>query len=213
MVSHAESSRHFQLVFETIPGGGDVVAVDTGRPKPGSGGTLTTNGLTRIEVPAGPSYLVLGGEKPHLVTVPPTRLPADSIYLVEPLSRGPDTALLLLAPAAQPIRVNGEHIARVACLKEADVVELGPCGWVCQATLSVRVTIGRPPDAYLGRECPICRTPFVESTSVWLCPSCGTALHAEPDGPGAKRCIDPCSECPSCGAPIVRDPSSPEPPR
>lgn len=214
MVSHAESTRHFELVFETIPHEGDAIAIDRRRPKPGSGGTLTTNGLTRIEVPAGPSYLVLGGEKPYLVTVPPTRLPADSIYLVEPLSRGPDTALLLLAPAAQPVRVNGEHIARVACLKDADVVELGPCGWVCQATLSVRVTIGRPPDAYLGRECPICRTPFVESTSVWLCPGCGTALHAEPpDAPGAKRCIDPCSECPSCGAPIVRDPTSPEPPR
>jgi len=150
LVSHAESTRHFELVFETIPHEGDAIAIDRRRPKPGSGGTLTTNGLTRIEVPAGPSYLVLGGEKPYLVTVPPTRLPADSIYLVEPLSRGPDTALLLLAPAAQPVRVNGEHIARVACLREADVVELGPCGWVCQATLSVRVTIGRPPDAYLG---------------------------------------------------------------
>ncbi len=214
MVSHAESSRHFQLVFETIPHEGDAIAVDRRRPKPGSGGTLTTNGLTRIEVPAGPSYLVLGGEKPRLEAVLPARLPADSIYLVEPLSRGPETALLLLAPASRPVRINGEHVARVACLTEADVVELGPSGWVCQATLTVRVTIGHPPEAYLGRTCPICRTPFVESTAVWICPSCGTALHAEPpDTADAKQCIDTSSECPSCSAPIIRESSSLEPPR
>ncbi len=196
MVSQAASSRHFNLVFETIPAGGDV------------------DGSTCVQVPGGASYLVLGDEKPRLVTVPPARLPADSIYLVEPLSRGSETALLLLAPASRPVRVNGEHVARVACLGEADVVELGPTGWVCQASLSVRVAIGCPPEAYLGRTCPICRTSFVESTLVWLCPSCGAALHAEPpDAADAKRCIDPCSECPSCGAPIVRESSALESPR
>ena len=198
MVSQAQSTRHFQLVFEAIPAGGDAVAVDP----------------TRIEVPDGPSYLVLGDEKPRLVTVLPARHRADSIYLVEPLSRGPETALLLLAPAARSVRVNGEHVASVACLSEADVVELGTSGWVCQATLSVRVTIGRPPEAYLGRVCAICRTQFVESTAVWICPTCGAAVHAEPpDTADAKQCIDTCSECPSCSAPLVRESSSLEPPR
>jgi hypothetical protein len=174
----AASLRRFELPFEALTGN-------------------SMSSPARIDVPAGPSCIAFDDTP---------RLADAGTLLVEPVHRGRDAALLLMAAPDVTLRVNGLPCGQIVCVHAGDVVESGIAGWVTQVEMTTRWQLGTPPESLLGERCPICRRVFDERTTVWVCPVCGTGLHLEP-GTSAEtlKCLDLASECLQCHLAIDRD--------
>ncbi|MHC4949287.1 MAG: hypothetical protein ACYTG1_13710 [Planctomycetota bacterium] len=186
MVRHAEAVRRYELHLDEPAGAG-----------PGTDERV-------LPVPEGISYMTLPADAPARLDPRPSETPDGPVYLVEPLVRRQDAICVLVAPADHPVRVNGEALTHLACLGHDDVVELPGCR-TGRVALHRSSRPGRPPADLVGRACPLCTRPFTGTTTVWICPACRTALHAEAgDGDDVLRCVTIGTECPSCGEVIDR---------
>ena len=179
MVSSASASKQFQLRRAD------------GEPHPD------------VPVPHGVSYFCVNGNSkaPRCLSVPPTGEAARRAYLLEPVRRGHESLLLLLAAPTYPVRVNGEFITHCACLREQDVIQLDD-GTAYQVLVQVRSVIGSAPAEYADKDCPICHAKIGKSI-VYLCPACSGAVHCDRSGgEKARNCLLG-SECPACHARIA----------
>jgi hypothetical protein len=159
-------------------------------------------GADKIEVPAGISFLEAPvGQPPRLLRATEMR---DAAFLLEPILRARQPRLLLISPGTRRVRVNGQPAPRLTLLSVKDQVQFTP-DYLLHVTLYHRSSIGPPAPAAIGRECPICRAPFLPSTTVYVCPACATPVHCEGEERGAERleCIRLGPDCPVCGAPVL----------
>lgn len=125
--------------------------------------------------------------------------------VVEPVQRGTECLLLLLAAEGRPFRVNGELTTHCQCLRQGDVVELFG-GATLHVTLHMSTTIGPAPTEYADRRCPTCRG-VIGTSIVYICPVCRVAIHCD-DGPGERLNCLLGSECPACHSPVRADAAS-----
>ncbi len=198
MARNASTTRSFHLVDHQR--GADTA----GRPASRGSAAGAPADDAVLVVPDGVSRLVFGdGRRPRILSRPRRRGPVgDRIECVlEPLRRGHDTSLLLLAPPGRPVRINGEHTAHVICLRQRDVIQIGR--WTLHIAVHVHAEIGLAPAEYAGHKCAVCRRD-VAGTVVYLC-VCGAAIHC--DRSGRKTAAD-CllgTDCPVCRTPIRFD--------
>jgi hypothetical protein len=108
--------------------------------------------------------------------------------------------LVRFPPDSTP-QVNGEPAPPLAVLSPGDFFQWSSAG-ALRVALFAEPLIGPPPPSALGRPCPVCRVPFVASSSCVAC-QCGVVLHCEPDGPDALQCAQMSRACPVCHRPIV----------
>jgi hypothetical protein len=157
-----------------------------------------------LEVPPGVSYLRYEGGRPELTADAPA---TGKAFVVEPLELGHRPVLVVVSPQGDRVRVNGQIAPRVTIVAETDEMQLDGAETVLYATCYRRSTIGPPPAESIGEICPICRTPFVQATTVYVCPGCGQALHLEGPERGAERleCARMTSTCPTCYEPVNVD--------
>jgi len=154
-----------------------------------------------LPVPTGASAVVAApGGHPGLV--PATTPPGTGALIVEQISnRRRQLRLLVVNPTGDRLRVNGHVAPRVAILGEKDMVQLADDS-ALHVTLFIRPRIGSPPSELLGKTCPVCRTAFTESSTVYLCP-CGTAMHCEPEDTDGLQCARMHHACIACERPIT----------
>lgn len=155
-----------------------------------------------IDVPAGVSYLEVKGGRARLWKKAPG---AKSAVAVEPLELARRSALILVSPKDQRVRVNGQIAPRVTVIAEKDQVQLAGAETVLHATRYTRSSVGPPPAECIGKKCPICRVKFTADTTVYVCSNCGQALHAEGPEKGEDRleCASLTSNCPTCQEPVT----------
>jgi len=119
--------------------------------------------------------------------------------IVQPLWSAQPPRLLFLAEGHDAVRVNGVPAPRVTLLREGDHVQ-----WneevAFQVAIFRRPRIGAPEAGQIGKPCPVCTLPVAESTRVYVCAHCGTAMHCE-EIEGGFECARLRSEC-TCGRPI-----------
>jgi hypothetical protein len=110
--------------------------------------------------------------------------------------------LLAVNPSAAPLRVNGTPAPQVALLREKDHVAFGAAAFF--VAVFHRPRIGAPPEALIGKECPVCLGPITASARVYVCSGCGSALHCDADenNPEALQCARLSNECVVCSRPI-----------
>jgi hypothetical protein len=112
--------------------------------------------------------------------------------------------LLVLAPDHQPVRINGQRLATIACLRERDQVQLHD-GRVFSVAIHTRCVIGRATGADQDKACVVCHQPAGDH-HVYVCGDCGCVIHCDRRDPGAiLDCLSICGECPSCHGAILRD--------
>ena len=184
------------------------------RPKPApadepDAGGRRMRGQTRwtfdaLEVPPGVSYLGYEGGRPELTADAPA---TGKAFVVEPLELRRRPVLVVVSPQGDRVRVNGQIAPRVTIVAEKDQMQLDGAETVLYATCYRRSTVGAPPKESVGEICPICRTAFLETTTVYLCPDCGQALHLEGPERGADQleCALMTSTCPTCYEPVNVD--------
>lgn len=113
---------------------------------------------------------------------------------------------MLTAPGGE-VRVNGVAAPPAGVLRLRDQVELGD-DYLLHVSQFSRPYRGPAATDHVGRDCPLCLTPIVAETAVFVCPTCQTALHAQGDEtPAADRleCHLSSSTCPCCGSPLIRE--------
>jgi hypothetical protein len=150
----------------------------------------------------------------YLVSASPVELrPIPDVSVVDPGAIVVDTAdyaqrpyLVLLAPAVGRVRLNGARVGRLSVLHIGDVLQLDD-RHVLHVSALYRPFIGPPPSELLGIECLSCRVPFSADRTVYVCPSCGAALHCDgEDKPPEDRlqCALVTTACPRCGQAVAR---------
>jgi hypothetical protein len=108
--------------------------------------------------------------------------------------------LLATFPSSVAPQVNGEPAPHRTLLAPGDVVAWADRQY--RVVLINRPRIGPPPENWWGKNCPLCRVPFVAQTTAVQC-RCGVLLHCEPDGAEALQCAQLSRSCPVCQKPIV----------
>lgn len=151
-----------------------------------------------LEVPAGVSFLANPLEEIPYISV---EEPAGLACALEPVQVSGQPRLLLLSPPELRVRVNGQPAPRVALLSLRDQVQLAG-GPLLHVTIHQSLHVGPPPAESLGKECPVCRDILTAERIVYVCPSCGTAIHSE--GENGLDCINIGSECPACPTALIR---------
>jgi hypothetical protein len=122
--------------------------------------------------------------------------------LLEPvLDQRKQLRLLALFPAKSAPVINGEPGLHFALLTPGDVFRWAE-GAPYRLVLFNKPSIGAPPEAALGKPCPVCRVPFAASTTTVAC-QCGAVIHCEPDGPDALQCAQMSGTCPVCRRRLV----------
>lgn len=169
----------------------------------GVGSTAVPGPIEKIEVPEGVSFLVPGsGARPRLG---PERT-EDGSFVIEPVYVEHQPQLILLSPPGKRPRLNGHVAPRAALVRERDTLQIDD-EFVLHVATYYRPRIGPPPAEWIGKDCPICRTTFIEGTRVYVCP-CGQPLHLETEAHRRTDhnplvCATTTTECPSCLRPIV----------
>ena len=149
------------------------------------------------------------------LTAAPGRLPsladqpaaswADT-WVIEPVWFGNEPHLLLLSHGALAPRVNGLPAPPLALLRERDEVLLGN-GYSLHVTLYTKPLIGPPPPHVVGKDCPLCRSPFTPEQTTYTCYRCGSVLHHVPDAAADDAATPPCAggvaTCPVCSVAII----------
>jgi hypothetical protein len=189
-------SREFHLIAEP--------AMHDARSHPVSAAAAGTNGL----IPVPPPAVVLPNEPARLqrgAGVLPSPLPlmpgdASADVVVEPVWGSPPPRLLVLTPRPGALRVNGAAAPRLTLLREGDTVQWS-ADIAFQVAIFHRPHIGLPDAAQVGRPCPVCTLAITETTRVYVCSHCGTALHCE-EIEGGFECARLRTEC-TCGHPIA----------
>lgn len=115
-----------------------------------------------------------------------------------------DRRVLLVVPLGSSVRLNGGPAPRVALLAPADRIDLpgGPTLHLARERRGDPVVV---PAALVGVACGLCRVEFSDGTRVWICGTCGAALHLEGDDvPEDRRltCARLASACTECQASI-----------
>jgi hypothetical protein len=189
-----EPAKEFRLLIDPLGLAGEPAARPEKRPAAAD--------LAALYVPAGVSYLTVApGGAPQLARQPPT---GGDAFALEPVSSHGQDHLLIVSPAHEPARCNGQSLPRLALLAVKDQLQLGD--HLLHVTLFHRPRLGPPPADFLGRECPVCRLAVVAETRIFICPHCDTPLHCEgEDKPKDQRleCVYLGSECPTCRRPVV----------
>ncbi len=190
-----------------------------------NGGRAPTRGTNHQEIHLWPeAYSGVGGEagdsgspQPMAMAPGPTVLTARSGGLqpmaanaeadadgvvVEPFRNARHQPRLLVSfPAATDPLVNGEPALHRVVLKLGDAFQ-----WTPELTVHVTVfrrpLLGGPPEAQLGKPCPICRVPFAAEATCYTC-ACGAVFHCEADAEGGLQCAQLSGECPRCRRPVV----------
>ncbi len=159
--------------------------------------SVSTPVLETVRVPIGVSYLRSGAPAKELITA----TPSDGCPAIEPLPRGPQPRLLLLAGRGVPApTVNGRSAPRVCLLRVGDQVLLDD-GRLLHVTAFHSPQIGPHAEQSAGPLCPICRAPFGPGRRVFTCP-CGSKMHYDdPADIPRDECLlcatfaDACGKC------------------
>ena len=170
-------------------GGGDAIPIDP------------------LEIQSGVNYIVQErGERPRLLSTAPKR--REGLFALQQVTQNGTPYLLLLSTGERQAWVNGNVAPSVTLLADRDEVQFDRHGeFVVHVTVFDKIYIGAVPERELGRECRFCRLAFVPETRVYICSSCGKALHLEADEkPEEERlqCALLCSVCPTCETPILK---------
>jgi hypothetical protein len=155
-----------------------------------------------LPVPTEPATVVPApGEPPRLVPgINP--LASGAIIVEQIVNSRRQLRLLAMQPWGEPLRVNGHAAPRIAVLGEKDSLQLAD-----ETTLHVtyfnRPRNGKPPRELIGKQCPVCRVPFTENSTVYICP-CGVATHNSADGDtDGLQCTRLQHACIGCERPIM----------
>lgn len=165
-----------------------------------------TNGTQspRLVVPSGVSHLVVpAGQAPRLLEEADREDVSDAL-LLEPVFSQKQPYLLLVSQPGKDVRINGQVAPRFASLREKDQVQFDD-EFMLHLTLFSRPRICDVPDQLVGKECPVCRVPYVAQTRVYLCGNCSSAMHLQgEEEPESTRleCALAITECPVCQTPI-----------
>lgn len=183
---HSDQTRVFYVFFERSPGVGAQFPVV---PVP------VPPGVSRLR----PFRIEPLTVAPDLADAPAATVGHDWPWLEPIVDAHGKLRLLMVQPEGFNARLNGLPARRVSVLREKDFLHLTPD---CSLHVSVlhRPCIGPPPAALLGRECPVCRVPFVAESRCYAC-QCGAGLHFE-EGPDSLECVRTRTEC-VCGQPII----------
>ncbi len=154
-----------------------------------------------LPVPAQPAaVIVTPGEPPRLETGNP--LAAGAMVVEQIVNSRRQLRLLAVNSHGEPLRVNGQLAPRAAVLAEKDSLQL-PDDTTLHVTFFNRPRNGKPPPELIGKQCPVCRVPFTESATVYIC-SCGVAMHNSPDGEAdGLQCTRLQHACIGCERPIT----------
>lgn len=186
-------SREFHLIFDWL----------FERSADGAEGT----GLDRrphLVLPDGVSFLVAMPGSPAVLLGDSESAEPDRALMLEPIFGQRQPCLVLIPPAGKEVRVNGQVAPSPAVLREKDQVQFDD-ELLLHVTLFSRPQISAAAGGLVGRECPVCRVPFVAGTRVYACASCGSSMHLQgEDEPEATRleCALAATECPVCQSPI-----------
>jgi len=155
-----------------------------------------------LPVPAEPVAIVTApGEPPRLVTGNHP-LAGGAIVIEQIVNHRRQIRLLAINPHGARLHVNGQAATRVAVLGEKDALQLSDDTSV-HVTIFSRPHNGKPPPELLGKQCPVCRVPFTEDSTVYVCP-CVVAMHNSPDAePDGLQCVRLQHACLGCGRPIT----------
>jgi hypothetical protein len=157
-----------------------------------------------LHLPRRPSRLVARADHPpRLVSLNSSEATPDSPIL-EPVVQGRHPALLVRSEGDPGLRVNGLPVPLFAVLKEGDYLRLG-LGTGFYVTVYNHPRLGEVPPSLIGKECPVCRVPFGEGVTCYVC-SCGAAVHHSPEaGDESLQCakLRARSGCPACQRPVI----------
>ena len=126
----------------------------------------------------------------------------DGPWLEELAGTGSSPRLLLVAPAAERPRVNGEAGYRISVLRNADEFHFdGSCTF--RVAIFHRPQLGPIPPDLAGQPCAVCTTRVRAEDRCLVCP-CGAVFHmpAEEGADGSLACVLLARECPRCQQPI-----------
>ena len=193
-------ARTVHLLLECVGPGSE-------KERTASRGGAEAISIDPLVIQSGVNYLVQErGKRPRLLSRAPKR--KDGMFALEQVTRNGTPYLLLVSPGERRAWVNGNVVPSIKLLAEGDEVLFDRHGeFVVHVTVFDQVYIGAVPEHEVGRECRFCRTAFVPDARVYICHSCGKALHLEADEkPEEERlqCALLCSVCPSCQAPILK---------
>ena len=159
-----------------------------------------------LVIQSGVNYLVQeGGRRPRLVSRAPKK--KKGLFALQQVTQNGMPCLLLLSLGERQIRLNGEVAPSVTLLVDRDEVQFDKHGeFLVHVAVFNQVYIGPPPAREVGRDCRFCRTAFLPDSRVYVCHSCGKAIHLEADEKPEKErllCATLCSVCPTCENPIL----------
>jgi hypothetical protein len=155
-----------------------------------------------LPVPFEPATVITApGEPPRLV--PGIHPLSNGALVVEQIvNNRRQLRLLAIHPRGESLRINGQLTPRVAALAEKDSLQLAD-DTTLHVTILNRPFLGKPPPELLGKQCPVCRVPFTETATVYVC-ACGVAMHNSADGdPDGLQCTRLQHACLTCQRPIT----------
>ena len=164
-------------------------------------------GLPWLEL-RGLSFLSLVSSGPRVTSEPPVD-GVGPLFIIEPISAGPRSHLLLASPSGRRARVNGLPSPRVALLDVKDQLQIDDVDHVLHVSMFCQPFIGPAPDTSVGKVCNVCLTPLVQGQRLFLCPWCLNGLHCEEPAPGGApglECARLSSACPTCHEPLRWEP-------
>lgn len=98
--------------------------------------------------------------------------------------------------------INGEAASRLSLMAPGDEFSWSPGGLAFRVALYVRPLVGPPPKNVLGKPCPVCRVPFVPTTTCFTC-GCGAVTHCEGPGVESLQCALLAPTCVVCRRAVV----------
>ena len=163
--------------------------------------------LEPLVIKRGVNYLAQErGKRPRLISRAPKI--KESLFTLQQVTQNGVPCLLLLSPGERQAWVNGTVAASITLLSDRDEVLFDKHGeFLVHVAVFNQIYIGPPSVEEVGRDCRFCRTAFLPDSRVYVCPSCGKALHLEGnEKPEEERlqCALLCSVCPTCEAPIFK---------
>jgi len=126
------------------------------------------------------------------------------VFLAEPLHSAGGFARMVVSCARNAVlRVNGSLAPRIVVVRERDAIQFNGCAPVYLAVYSTP-PIGEVPQSAVGKECPVCRVPFIPGARVYVC-TCGAVLHCEDDkGDDGLQCaLMTSGGCMVCKHPLI----------
>ena len=182
-----------------------VERVGSGTPLRGTAAVVAgePEGTPALAVPPGPAWLwPCAGEPPKVAEAKPPGVKGAVLMEQVPLRRQP--RLLVVRAGAGRAHVNGLPAPRFALLKEKDTLRLDE-DCVLHVAVFNQPSIGLASAERVGKECPVCRVPFLATSKCYVC-ACGTVMHCEDGGnDDSLQCaqLRARSGCPACQRPVV----------